>query len=104
MEKPKNDFNNNPYLQSKCPVCGGTEFEWGRASGTYVAGPRRVLSMRGIRVFRARRCIQCNNVLSFVDEELSRRQNELALALTIFMVLFLCIGVIVLVLFGLLRI
>src|SRR5262245_8739400 len=89
MEKPKRDFSTDPALQRPCPVCGGTEFEWGRSNMVYRAGTGW-FAWRSPTYSMARRCVQCNNVLSFLSEDLSRQQNQIALAVIIFAIL--CMG------------
>ncbi len=77
MYKQKNDFL-DPYLESKCPVCGGTEFEWGRLGGqTYYVPGESMWRWRGYKFIRTRRCVQCNNLLQFADESLTKQQNKM---------------------------
>ena len=54
MYKQKNDFL-DPYQQSKCPVCGGEEFEWGRLGGqTYYVPGESMWRLRGWQYIRTR--------------------------------------------------
>ncbi len=83
MYKQKNDFL-DPYMQSKCPVCGGTEFEWGRLGGqTYYVPGESMWRMRGWQYIRTRRCMQCNNLLQFADADMTRKQNRMIVGIVI---------------------
>jgi hypothetical protein len=88
MYKAKNTF----LEESKCPVCGGEEFEWGRIAGQAVYRPGDSLwALRGHQYIRARRCLQCNNLLQFADPTLTRRQNMVVFVFVIFLILiFMC--------------
>jgi hypothetical protein len=91
MYKQKNDFLEAP---KPCPVCGGQEFEWGRlAGGQYGIGYVPGFSMWQIKrgqAIKVRRCLQCNNLLQFTDEELTNRNRR---AMTIILVIaFMVLG------------
>ncbi len=91
MYKAKNDF----LEQSKCPVCGGEDFEWGRIGGQAVYRPGDSLwKVRGYQYIRARRCLQCNNLLQFTDPDLTRRQNRLIIVIVVIAVLLALFAVI----------
>jgi hypothetical protein len=77
MYKPKND-SLDP--QQPCPVCGGQEFEWGRLAGQvyYIPG-FSLWRGKGRQVIKIRRCLQCNNLLQFSDEQLTRQQTRAAM-------------------------
>lgn len=77
VEKRKNDFM-NPLAQGDCPVCGGNDFEWGRLGGQvgYYPGTE-FWKVAMPRVVMARRCLKCNNLLSFVDEEMTSQRQKL---------------------------
>jgi hypothetical protein len=69
---------NNLLDQGQCPVCGGDAFEWGRIAGQVVYRPGdRLWKLGGSQYIRARRCLQCNNLVQFTDPELTRRQNRI---------------------------
>ncbi len=77
MYKQKNDFLDS-YLEGKCPVCGGTEFEWGRLGGqTYYVPGNSMWRFRGWQYIRTRRCVQCNNLLQFADADMTKQQNKM---------------------------
>src|SRR5262245_40055008 len=78
MDKPKNDFLRP---QQPCPICGGTEFEWGRPGGQvfYIPGDRWWTG-KGRQAIRLRRCLQCNNLQQFTDLELTRRVESMTIA------------------------
>ena len=83
MYKPKNDFL-DPYRQGKCPVCGGTDFEWGRLGGqTYYVPGESMWRWRGYQYIRMRRCLQCNNLLPFTDSSLTQRQNRVIILIIV---------------------
>jgi hypothetical protein len=73
VEKRKNE-STNPYAQGTCPVCGGSNFEWGRLAGqiNYYSGIN-FWQLRNPKVIAARHCLQCNNLL----EELTRKWYRL---------------------------
>jgi hypothetical protein len=74
MYKPKNDFLDP---QTPCAVCGGQEFEWGRLAGqVYYIPSANLWRRKGRQVIKIRRCLQCNNLLQFSDDELTRQQNR----------------------------
>ena len=84
MYKAKNDFLD----QGKCPVCGGQEFEWGRIGGQVVYRPGDSFwKLGGYQYIRARRCLQCNNLLQFTDPELTRRQNKVVAVIIVIAIL-----------------
>jgi hypothetical protein len=83
MDKQKNDFL-DPYQQSKCPVCGSADFEWGRMGGrTYYVPGESMWTWRGYQNIRTRRCLQCNNLLQFADPSLTRQQNRLIILIVV---------------------
>lgn len=102
MYKQKNDFLDP---QQPCLICGGQEFEWGRLAGQvyYVPG-FSLWGSKGRQSIKIRRCLQCNNLLQFSDEELTSRQMRvLTITLVIvFMVLgaVICFPVLLTALFG----
>src|SRR5690349_14170372 len=90
MYKAKNDFLD----QGKCPVCGGEAFEWGRIAGQAVYRPGDSLwKVHGHQYIRARRCLQCNNLLQFADTELTRRQNRIIAIVVVVAILFVVLAV-----------
>ncbi len=96
MYKAKNDFL-DPYHQGKCPVCGGTEFEWGRLGGqTYYVPGESMWRWRGYQYIRTRRCLQCNNLLQFADASLTQRQNRVIILIVVVTVALLVLAGIVL--------
>ncbi len=80
--------------KSPCPVCNGREFEWGRVGQQvyYVPGDN-MWTIRGYQRIRARRCVQCNNLLTFVDPELTRKQRLMVLPIIIIAVALGLLGV-----------
>jgi predicted nucleic-acid-binding Zn-ribbon protein len=70
-EKPKRESTLiNPQ---ECPICGGRDFEVGISNTVFAKGTFR---LRGNKMMRAVRCLNCNYVMSFVDEEFTRRNNQ----------------------------
>ena len=71
---------NSLLLDSKCPVCGNNEFEWGYLSYQtyYVPGPYSLwrTQTRNRQMIKVRRCLRCNNILQFTDAETTRRVNR----------------------------
>ncbi len=64
----------NEFMGAPCPVCGGTDFEWGTL---YQARHRPGRPIWGYgKVITTRRCLSCDNILLFVDEEATRKQNQ----------------------------
>jgi hypothetical protein len=85
--------------QSKCPVCGGESFEWGRLGGqTYYVPGQNMWRMRNYQYVRIRRCLTCNNLLAFTDPEMSARYRRM----TYTVVVLVLIGVLFAVLFPIL--
>ncbi len=80
----------NSQIDAKCPVCGSDVFEWGRmsAGAYYVPGSIR-WDKRARQVIRVRRCLRCNNLMQFTDQDLTRRQAQLT---TLIVVVSLIIG------------
>ncbi len=67
--KRKNEFMDGP-----CSVCGSADFEWGTL---YQARHRPSRPIWGYgQVITTRRCRTCDNILLFVDEEATRKQNQ----------------------------
>ncbi len=93
---PQNNDAANEYLQKKCPVCDNQEFEWGRLGGqVYYLPGTSIWSSRGRQVIRIRRCLRCNNLLQFTDQDLTRTQSRsmmLIAAFFIIIALLLAIG------------
>jgi len=73
---------------SPCPVCKGQQFEWGRLGRQvyYVPGDDFWV-MRGFQYIRVRRCLNCNHLLSFADQELTRKQRQTVLPIIVIAVL-----------------
>lgn len=67
-----------------CSVCGGNEFEWGILNGGWYAKSFMSFSYKMIRV---RRCLNCNNLLQFIDEERSRQYMMMIIVLVIIVVI-----------------
>jgi len=91
MFNAKND-SNDP--QTPCAVCGGQEFEWGRLAGQvyYIPG-LNLWARKGRQVIKIRRCLQCNNLLQFGDDELTQQQNRAVVIVLI--IVFAIVGVVV---------
>ncbi len=69
--------------ETKCPICGGQNFEWGLLAGAYYLPGTSLWSMRGRQAIKVRRCVQCNNVVAFIDPVLMRGQTRLALLIAL---------------------
>ncbi len=52
-------------------------------------------TMRGYQYIRARRCLQCNNLLQFADPELTRRQNKVIVVVVLVAVLFTLLAIMI---------
>ena len=96
MDKPKNDFLRP---QQPCPICGGTQFEWGRMSGQVFYAPGdNWWARRGRQAIRIRRCLQCNNLQQFSDLQLTQRLEATTVTalviviVIIVLVVFLAVG------------
>ncbi|GEM_PF-1403479 len=64
--KDNHQFTKNPD-DYPCPVCGETEFEWGRLSGVQYYTKSNVLGVLDGQALRARVCQICGNVLTFIE-------------------------------------
>ena len=79
--------------QTPCAICGGQEFEWGRLAGqVYYLPGLSVWGRKGRQVIKLRRCLRCNNLLQFSDNELTRQQNR-AIWVTL-VIVFAIVGVV----------
>ncbi len=85
----------------KCPVCSGSEFEWGILYGAYYGTTFSPLTrIKNPKMVKVRRCLRCNNLLQFVaDERLlkdwkrdSNRTGLIVLALIFFFTVFLLLA------------
>jgi hypothetical protein len=83
----------DPHQQGKCPVCGGETFEWGRLAGqSYYLPGESLWRVSGRQVIKIRRCLQCNNLLSFTDPNLSRQQNVMIAIVLLIVFISLLLG------------
>ena len=74
---------------SPCPVCKGQNFEWGRLGRQiyYVPGTN-LWSSRGMQYISTRRCMQCNHLLSFADQDLTTKQRQTVTPIIVVAVIF----------------
>ena len=83
VQAPNNQYF-DPYSQVKCPICGSTDFEWGRLSAQTVYYPDSSMwKVRGRQLVKVRRCRQCNNLMTFADPDRTRQLNTMALVIVI---------------------
>jgi len=72
------------YQQSKCPVCGGQDFEWGRLGGqAYYLPSMSAWAMKGRQVIKVRRCLRCSALIPFTDPALTRQFNRLVAVIAV---------------------
>ncbi len=91
MYKAKNEYLDP---QTPCAVCGGQAFEWGRLAGQVVYIPGLSFwGRKGRQVIKVRRCLQCNNLLQFSDDELTGQYNRFMWV--VLAIVFAIVGVIV---------
>jgi len=84
----------NQYQESKCPVCGGQEFEWGQFQGAFTPGSS-FWSPQKRQLLKARRCVRCNNVLQFTDPQGTvRRNNRVIIIVTVVIMIAVALAVI----------
>ncbi len=93
MYKQKNDYLDQSLesttMDRPCPVCGGTEFEWGRLGGqTYYVPGQSMWRWRGYQYIRIRRCLQCNNLLQFADPGLTSKTNRTVFVIVVLVLIF----------------
>jgi len=74
------DAPTNELQQSKCPVCGSQDFEWGRLQAYYVPGTS-LWSAKGRQMVKARRCLRCNNLLQFTDTARTAQFNRIVIVI-----------------------
>lgn len=72
--------------QVPCPMCNGTHYEWGWLHHAWY-NPKSWLPWKH-KLVTVRRCLNCNNLLEFVDEQRSRRSYLIRLVLSITMLAF----------------
>ena len=78
--------------QRPCPICGGTEYEWGQLSHV-----RYQLKVGlNYKLMMSRRCLRCENLQQFVDEARTKSDQR-----TVIIVLLLMVLVIALIIVGL---
>jgi hypothetical protein len=69
MAQKKKRGEGHPADAYPCPVCGGTEFTWGKTYGyagaSFVFKPESSRWYQSGRRTEARECSQCGNVLLF---------------------------------------
>lgn len=74
--------------QRPCPICGGTEYEWGYLNHAWYQKNKVGFSHKVIMV---RRCLRCENLQHFVDEALTKSGNRWVLVAILLNILILII-------------
>ena len=68
METNARNSDTNDLQNKPCPVCSGTQYEWGTpgtSDGLYYIAPGSVFGFGGGEGLWARKCMTCGNVQLF---------------------------------------
>jgi hypothetical protein len=94
MMNSPNEAYAETFKNSPCPVCKGQTFEWGRLARVYYVPGTSLWSSRGLQYISTRRCLQCNHLLSFADQDLTRKQRQIVMPVIIIAILLALLGAI----------